>query len=105
MSFSNKTLQKQVLKCVVQGLPFSSLKDCYSFGQIADAVLEADKNGLIIYRENKYLLTEKGQETLNSKIEYIEFKTSERNVRYDTIDIDELYIPKYNKEQKRKTEN
>lgn len=99
---SGNNLRRKVLNCVAIGLPFSSLKENYSFGQIADAVLEADRDGLIGYYNDAYVLTEKGQEFLIQSLVYSEFKISEKYIRDDTLDIDDLYIPKYNEPKRKK---
>lgn len=88
---------KQVLMCVEQNRAFSSLaKKNYTYGQIAEAVINAGNDDLIVYENERYKLTAKGQTLYDSIKTFEPNKINEKYYRRDKLSIDEIYVPSYN---------
>lgn len=93
----NEVILKQVIYCVKQNKPFSSLaQKHYTYGQISELVILAENENLIIYSDGKYSLTEKGNELFDKLPAFEPKKIHKKYYRTDVLSIDDLYVPKYN---------
>ena len=87
---------KQVICCVKQNKPFSSLvQKHYTYGQISELVILAENENLINYSEGKYIVTEKGKELFDRLPVFEPKKVHKKYYRTDVLSIDDLYVPKY----------
>lgn len=68
----------------------------YTYGQIGRTLVEALNLNYIMYENEKYYVTEKGN-TFIKNIETFELKrTKNKNKSDKVLSLDDIYIPKYN---------
>ena len=77
----------------------------YTYGQIGRTLIEAINQGYLIYENEKYSVTEKGDDFINNVVIFEPLRKRKKYKRDTVISLDNIYIPRYNGGIKGKIEN
>lgn len=77
----------------------------YTYGQIGRAIVEAINMKYLSYENEKYSITEKGEDFINNVVIFEPLRKRKKYKRDTVMSLDDIYIPKYNGENKGKIEN
>ena len=58
--------------------------------------MQALEEGYLLYENDKYIVTDKGNTYIKSRKTFGPNKINEKYYRRDTLSIDEIYVPSYN---------